>query len=123
MGVQKYIRAHLADPELSPGTVADAHHISLRHLHRLFRQHGLTVAAWIRRQRLEGCWRDLTDAAMFSQPIQVIASRWGFTDNAHFSRVFRAAYGFPPSHLRRRAEAVWYARVVNRLPSPVSSGS
>ncbi|AKG43801.1 AraC family transcriptional regulator [Streptomyces xiamenensis] len=113
--VQQYIRERLSDPDLSPSTIACAHHISLRHLHRLFRLHGLTVAAWIRRQRLEGCRRDLTDLAKFAQPIQSIAVRWGFTDNAHFSRVFRAAYGYPPSHLRRETETRWYEQLISRF--------
>ncbi|WP_228083499.1 helix-turn-helix domain-containing protein [Streptomyces profundus] len=120
--MQSYIREHLGDSELTPRSVARAHHISLRYLHRLFHQHGLTVAAWIRQQRLEGCWRDLTDAAMFAHPIQAIAGRWGFTDSAHFSRAFRAAYGLPPSHLRRRAKTVWEERVVGRGPGTVLPG-
>ncbi|MET7765746.1 AraC family transcriptional regulator [Streptomyces sp. NPDC005393] len=35
--IQDFIRRHLGDAELSPATVAAAHHISLRTLHRLFR--------------------------------------------------------------------------------------
>jgi methylphosphotriester-DNA--protein-cysteine methyltransferase len=27
-------------------------------------------------------------------------ARWGFTDPAHFSRAFRAAYGMPPAEYR-----------------------
>ncbi|TDD23375.1 hypothetical protein [Nonomuraea diastatica] len=44
---------HLHDPELSPRSVAAAHHISVSHLHRLFQEDGDTVAAWIRDQRLQ----------------------------------------------------------------------
>jgi AraC-like DNA-binding protein len=28
--------------------------------------------------------------------VAVVAHRWGFTNPAHFSRVFRAAYGMSP---------------------------
>ncbi len=42
-----------AIPQLSPAAVAAAHHISLRSLHQLFHDEGLTVAGWIRQRRLE----------------------------------------------------------------------
>jgi AraC-like DNA-binding protein len=35
-------------------------------------------------------------------PISHIAHRWGFADLAHFSRLFKAAYGEAPSVYRRR---------------------
>ena len=38
--VVAYIREHLGDPELSPDTVAAAHHISVSYLHRLFGEPG-----------------------------------------------------------------------------------
>ena len=30
----------------------------------------------------------------------VVGARWGFADPAHFSRVFKAAYGMPPGVFR-----------------------
>jgi AraC-like DNA-binding protein len=59
------------------------------------------VAGWIRRRRLERCRRDLLDPALRAQPVGVIAARWGLTEPAHFSRLFRAAYGVPPVAYRR----------------------
>jgi len=32
-----------------------------------------------------------------------IAFRWGFTDAAHFSRVFKRAFGATPSEIRNAA--------------------
>ncbi len=43
-GVRAHIDDRLADPELSPASIAAAHHISVRYLHRLFAQEGTTVA-------------------------------------------------------------------------------
>ncbi|WP_435642601.1 hypothetical protein ACR9VJ_04570 [Streptomyces sp. H49] len=40
--ISTYINAHLHDPGLTPGTVAAAHFISTRYLHRIFQQHGTT---------------------------------------------------------------------------------
>ncbi|MFE4446515.1 helix-turn-helix domain-containing protein [Streptomyces sp. NPDC056820] len=100
--VRAFIQQNLADPELSPATIAAAHNISLRSLHRLFGQDGATVAGWIRLRRLERCRRDLTDPLLRSRPVRAIAARWGFTDPAHFSRTFRAAYGTSPQEYRRQ---------------------
>jgi AraC-like DNA-binding protein len=101
--VQGFIDRRLGDPQLSPGEIAAAHHISLRYLHKLFEVQGTTVARWIRQRRLERCRRDLLDPAMSHWSVSAIAARWGLTDPAHFSRTFRAAYGFPPSEYRLTA--------------------
>ncbi|MFB4278568.1 helix-turn-helix domain-containing protein [Nonomuraea sp. MTCD27] len=99
--VQGYIERRLGDPALSPGSIAGAHHISLRRLYTLFEGAESGVAGWIRRRRLERCRRDLLDPALRSRPVSAIAARWGLTNPAHFSRAFRAAYGVPPAEFRR----------------------
>ncbi|GAA2788084.1 helix-turn-helix domain-containing protein [Crossiella cryophila] len=99
--VRTFAREHLGDPDLGPVTLAAAHHISVRYLHRLFQQQNQTVAGWIRDQRLENCRRDLADPALHDRPVHAVARRWGFTDGAHFNRVFRAAFGLPPGEYRK----------------------
>lgn len=99
--VRGFIRDHLADPDLSPGGIAAAHHISTRYLHKLFQEEGTTVAAWVRAQRLAGCHRDLLDPVLRGRSIGAIAARWGFTDKSHFSRSFREAYGISASEYRQ----------------------
>ncbi|SEF92926.1 AraC-type DNA-binding protein [Nonomuraea solani] len=94
--VRGYIQENLADPRLSPKTIATAHHMSVRSLHRLFAGQDTTVASWIRNQRLERCRHDLTDPALRDRPIHAIAGRWGFPSHAHFTRAFRTAYGMSP---------------------------
>ncbi|MGS2619600.1 AraC-like ligand-binding domain-containing protein [Micromonospora sp. LZ34] len=101
--IRDFIDQHLNDPALSPQLVADAHHISLRTLHRLFQAQEETVAGMIRVRRLHRCRRDLTDPLLRHQPVHLIARRWGFTDKAHFSRLFRAAYGMGPQAYRQRS--------------------
>jgi AraC-like DNA-binding protein len=117
--VQAYIHRRLGDATLGPQAVADAHHISLRTLHRLFEAENTTVASYIRDLRLARCRRDLTDPTLRAQPAQVIAARWGFPDKAHFSRVFTAAYGMSPQAYRDAGPLA--ARDVNRLASTVNS--
>lgn len=101
--VRAFIDRRLGDPALSPAVIADAHHISTRHLHHLFEGRGPSVAAYIRHQRLERCRRDLADPRLGSHPIHAIATRWGFTGNAPFSRAFRTAYGMSPRDYRHMA--------------------
>ncbi|MFF5180984.1 helix-turn-helix domain-containing protein [Micromonospora sp. NPDC000316] len=113
--VQAYVHRHLGDPALTPQAVADAHHISLRSLHRLFEAEESTVASYIRDLRLERCRRDLTDPALRTQPVQTIGARWGFPDKAHFSRAFRAAQGMSPQAYREGNSDP--ARIVNRPAS------
>ncbi|MEV4121337.1 helix-turn-helix domain-containing protein [Micromonospora sp. NPDC049645] len=117
--VQAYVHRHLGDATLDPQAVADAHHISVRSLHRLFEGEDATVASYIRNLRLARCRRDLTDPALRNQPVQAVAARWGFTDKAHFSRAFRAAYGTSPQE--HRDSASHSARIVNRRASTVNS--
>ncbi|MEO6531096.1 MAG: AraC family transcriptional regulator, partial [Specibacter sp.] len=40
--IRRFIEANLADPELSPASVASAHFISTRHLHNVFQEAGTT---------------------------------------------------------------------------------
>jgi AraC-like DNA-binding protein len=101
--IKAYIDANLGDPALGPATIAAAHHVSVRYVHRLFEPEGVTVSAWIRARRLDGCRGDLLDPALAEQPVSLIARRWGWTDAARFSRRFREAYGCTPSEVRAAA--------------------
>ncbi|MFI7454011.1 helix-turn-helix domain-containing protein [Nonomuraea sp. NPDC049714] len=100
-----YIEARLSDRDLAPARIAAAHHISVRRLHKLFEDQPLTVAALIRRRRLEQCRADL---ARSDRTVAAVAARWGFADPAHFSRLFKATYGYNASALTSsdRARAV-----------------
>ncbi|MCZ1006667.1 helix-turn-helix domain-containing protein [Streptomyces lydicus] len=98
--IRSFIQRHLHDPQLTPPVIAAAHHISLSYLHRLFQHEEETVAAWIRRQRLDRARRDLADPAQRTTPIHAVGARWGFPRAADFTRAFRTAYGMPPSDYR-----------------------
>jgi AraC-like DNA-binding protein len=99
--VRAFIAANLADPELSPESIARAHHISVRYLHRLFEAEDTTISRYIQHRRLERCRRELSGRSGTNAPtIAAIAHRWGFTDPAYFSRLFRAHYGHSPRTLR-----------------------
>ncbi|MHC3473156.1 AraC-like ligand-binding domain-containing protein [Streptomyces sp. 7R007] len=102
--IRAFIHDHLGDPALTPDVIAAAHHISLRYLHKLFQHDGLTVAGHIRERRLEQCRRELADPRLTARTVHAIAARWGFSSPAHFSQVFRNAYGMSPREYRRQCE-------------------
>jgi AraC-like DNA-binding protein len=98
---RRYIRAHLADPSLAPDRIAEALHVSRRTLYAAFAGEE-TVAAEIRRQRLDRARAMLLDPAM-SRPVAEIGAAVGLPNPAHFSRAFRARHGLSPRALRSAA--------------------
>ncbi|QTI90473.1 AraC family transcriptional regulator [Streptomyces sp. AgN23] len=101
--IRAFIQQHLHDPHLTPRAIAAAHHISTSYLHRLFQNEEETVAAWIRRQRLERARHHLADPAQRTTPIHAIAARCGFPRASDFTRAFRSAYGIPPKDYRNQS--------------------
>ncbi|NUS42312.1 MAG: helix-turn-helix domain-containing protein [Mycobacteriaceae bacterium] len=98
--IKLYIKEHLGDPGLGPAGIAAAHRISVRYLHRIFQDEDMTVASYIRAQRLEQCRRELADPRYDTRPAHAIGARWGLTDAPHFTRAFRAAYHLTPAQYR-----------------------
>ena len=103
--ISDHITTHLGDPHLTPGTIAAAHFISTRYLHRIFQQHGATVSDVIRHQRLARCRRDLADPAQRALSIAAIAMRWGYPRPSDFARAFRATTSMTPSEYRALSQA------------------
>jgi len=101
--ILEYARAHLHDPHLDAAQVAAAHHISERHLYNILGASGITLADWIRKQRLERCRNDIAASAFHATPIASIARGWGFTDPSSFTRMFKNAYGMSPREWRHQA--------------------
>ncbi|MFF6789104.1 helix-turn-helix domain-containing protein [Streptomyces filamentosus] len=101
--IRAFIDARLSDPGLDPATVAAHHHISVRLLHRLFEDQPETVAAHIRRLRLERVRADLADPRLARHTVAALAARRGYRHPADFNRAFRRAYGMPPGEYRRLA--------------------
>ncbi|SEG85138.1 AraC-type DNA-binding protein [Nonomuraea solani] len=97
--IHAFIEQRLGDAGLDPAAIAAAHHISVRYLHRLFESEQTTVAGWIRQRRLDRCRAELSGGG--SEPVSAVGARWGLPDSAHFSRLFRRAYGVPPAEYRR----------------------
>ncbi|WP_240805471.1 helix-turn-helix domain-containing protein [Streptomyces sp. A1547] len=124
--IEVFVDHNLGDPELTPSAVAARHGISLRRLQQLFRDRGETVAAGIRRRRLERCRADLANPGLFGSPVHTVARRWGFTNASVFSRAFREAYGTSPTEFRHQAVqdalALALARNINEPCAPGTPG-
>lgn len=100
--VTAYIDAHLRDRDLGPRSIAAAHFVSARQLHKVFAAQGHTVAGWIRDRRLDAVRRDLADPGLHGRPIGALAAACGFPDAPHFSRLFREKHGCSPREFRAR---------------------
>jgi AraC-like DNA-binding protein len=96
--VEEAIEASVAEPP----TVADLAALAgvhPSHLLRTFRRHhGTTVANYARRRRIE---RARAEIATSTRPLSMIALDAGFSDQSHFTRVFRAAFGETPGQYAR----------------------
>jgi AraC-like DNA-binding protein len=99
--ITTYIDANLADPGLTPRSIADHHYISVRQLHKLFEAEPLTVNRWIRHRRLDRCRAELADPALAHEPVRAIAERWGLGSPSYFAHAFRLAFGCSPQEYRR----------------------
>lgn len=99
--VDRHIDDHLADPDLSPRSIAAALFVSTRHLHALLADDGRTVAATIRRRRLQRCLDDLADPADATTPVSAVAARWGFPNATSFGQLVKAETGRTPVAYRR----------------------
>lgn len=101
--IHRYMEEYLTDPHLCARTIAAAHHISTRYLHKLFQSQGTTINAWIRDRRLAACKRELTDPRCGHRSIGAIGARWNLAPASYFSRVFKETYGWTPSQVRAMA--------------------
>jgi AraC family transcriptional activator of tynA and feaB len=95
--IERYIDRHLLNGAVTPAALAAAHWVSVRTVNRVFSATGQTVGEVVRARRLARARADVTEG---DQPISVIAHRWGFSDTSHFSRTFKAHYGYSPTDYR-----------------------
>lgn len=93
--------SHLSDPGLTVESIGRALGVSVRYLHKVLAPTGITLSAWIRRQRLDRIGRDLADETLRGRTAGAIAARWGMPDAGHLSRALRAEFGMTASEIRR----------------------
>lgn len=99
--ILEFMEANYMDCELTPEKIANANGISMRYLHSLFQQAGMTVSKWMWERRLKATREDLLDPNMSHKRVSEIAFHRGFNDPAHFSRAFKNRFDVSPSKLRQ----------------------
>ncbi|WP_323119226.1 helix-turn-helix domain-containing protein [Burkholderia alba] len=103
--VQRYIDAHLLHPGLNPHQISKDVGLSRSKLYQLFEPVG-GVMREIRRKRLNLIHRILADPSLPRARIAELAWRHGFSDEKHFSRVFKAEFGYAPRDTLDRIRAL-----------------
>jgi len=97
--LRRHIEENLHRSDLTPSRLTHDLHVSRSQLYRQFESSG-GVEAYIRRRRLRRCLLTLCDARHADRRIGDIAYEMGFSDEAHFSRLFRRAFGVSPRGAR-----------------------
>lgn len=92
----------LHEPELSSEVLARELRVSRRTLQRAFAREGMSVAGYLRDQRLETVRRAL-DAPHDRPSVTELAVHWQFADSSHLTRAFKRRFGLTPSEYARRA--------------------
>lgn len=98
--VLRYIDVHLCDPSLSAAMVARGCGISPRYLSALLRDCGTPFSGLVWGERVQAAGRWLAASTPAEISIAEIAFRVGFKSAAHFSRMFKRAYGQGPREYR-----------------------
>ena len=94
---EEFLRAHFTE-HLNLVMVSEAVGIHAVHLAREFRKHyACTAGDYIRRLRVEYACREIGKS---SSSLAEIASAAGFSDQSHFSKVFRRVTGMTPAEYR-----------------------
>lgn len=100
--LRRHIEENLHRSDLTPSRLTHDLHVSRSQLYRQFEKSG-GVEAYIRRRRLRRCLLTLCDSRHADRRIGDIAYEMGFADEAHFSRLFRRAFGLSPRGARSAA--------------------
>lgn len=94
------IERRYADPRLAPADIARALNISVSYLTKLLSDSGESFGRRLLARRLQHAWVALDPAFADERTITEIALGCGFSDSAHFARVFRARFGLTPRQRR-----------------------
>ncbi|QEW04529.1 AraC family transcriptional regulator [Microbacterium lushaniae] len=97
------IEDRIADPHLGVDALASALSVSRRQLQAAFTAHGTSVTQWVRTRRLERARAALARTSASERGVAQIAAEHGFRHPAHFSRLFRVAFGMSPTQWRSQA--------------------
>lgn len=101
--VRLHIEQNLHRDSLTPETIMKELVISRSQLYRQFERYG-GVHRYLRQRRLRQCLITICNPLHAGERIADIAYNRGFSDEAHFSRIFRETYGMSPREARNAAQ-------------------
>lgn len=99
--IRQAVRRNISDPNFSVADAATKAGVSLRYANTLLHGQGTSLGRFILSTRLERCAASLADPGQAHRSIQDIAYSWGFSDQGHFGKRFKEAYGKSPKDYRR----------------------
>lgn len=100
--IRSHILEHLDSARLTVASVAAAHRITSRYVHKLFEFDGTTYSAFVLEQRLARVYRQLADPRFAGRAISALAFDAGFGDLSYFNRAFKRRYAATPSEVRNQ---------------------
>ena len=100
--ILEFVDRSLADVDLSPRRAAEHFGITARYVHKVFAGSSTTFSSYVLAKRLEHVRGDLLSPSCRTQPISILAYRWGFNDLSSFNRAFKSKFRCSPSEFRAR---------------------
>lgn len=115
--IENYILMNLSDPDLCYTRVATNCGISPRYVCYVLKANNTSFSDLLWKNRLPLARDLLVSSGTRGYPIHEIAFLSGFKSAAHFSRMFKSAYGCPPREFRNAHEASSSATTVPEYES------
>lgn len=98
--VKQFIAFNLANTSLKADVIAAAMGLSVRYINNLFNEEGTSLMRYLTQQRLARSRHYLASSIYQHLSITEVAIQSGFSNMAHFSRIFHQAYGLSPRAYR-----------------------
>ena len=98
--IERFINAHISNPNLNMEMVSEGCGISLRYTFHLLKSRGQPFSSLVWGRRLKMAANLIGSFGSSEMLISEIAYRTGFKSAAHFSRLFKRTYKLSPSEYR-----------------------
>ena len=101
--IKCHVRENLTDSEMTLTRVASFFGVTPRYINNLFQDEQTSFGRFLLSSRLEACANQLRNSSQQNLAISTLAYAFGFSDMAHFSRVFKARFGVTAREFRHAA--------------------
>lgn len=97
----EFVKENIGEPGLNAPMVANSIGTSVRSLYRAFSGNSITLAEYVKNQRLEMC-ADYIKAHNGRLSLTEVVYRYGFGSPSYFSTAFKGRFGMTPSDFKKR---------------------